>query len=310
MVRFEDIEYSFAAIAAGQLLVFATSRFCRRSQPNEHKEQSIAARNLAAARIVLCIIMLNHPVRMHGSQDRPGKFPFLTGLPLWTQLGRFSTQWVSLIQPWEPAAVKAALVAAMLGVCTGPAFVAAAFFELRIASVIFSHSPKIGHAQHVKFPLLLLFAIAPCSDALTLPLWLGQRFARCSWPTWVRRFAAQPRLLSAIQYQLPISCAALLMSTSYLTAGLLKLFNCNLNRGEMSASFFSTSLFRDLLTIEFANRCGFSLGCGLGTRAESCTVGIACLAAFLPAAAWAALLVGSWSGTLPFLLYQLRAGRS
>ena len=202
---------------------------------------------LAVARVVLMVLFLQHELRSdHARPAAPGVFHNIkTGLPVWTGAERWNAKWLH-VSAVEHTALRVAAASALLGVCAQPALLLTGVLHAREHMLAQSLRRKVDHGEHFWLPLLLVFALAPCADALALGPWL--------WRRTTGRAAPPPR--RPAEYALSFTAVWLLLATTYLTAGFAKAVNCSTrNGGELSSAFWNSTHFRDMLHAQYFEKC-------------------------------------------------------
>ena len=97
-----------------------------------------------------------------------------------------------------------AAFSALLGVCTPAALLVTGLGHARVHMLVQSHHAKVDHGNMLWLPVLLVFALAPCADALALDaLW-----RRATGGDMARRRPAE--------YALSFTAVWLLLATTYL----------------------------------------------------------------------------------------------
>ena len=205
------------------------------------------ARQLAVARVVFVLLFLQHELIRASHPTAPGAFhhQINTGLPEWTGAVRWKAEWLQ-ISPLEHTTRKVAAASALLGVCTQPALLLSALLHARDHMLDQSHQGKVDHGNLLWLPMLLIFALAPCVDALALGPWL--------WRRTTGRAAPPPR--RPAEYALPFTAVWLLLATTYLTAGFAKAVNCNYrDGGALDSAFFNSTHMRDTIHHQYFSKC-------------------------------------------------------
>ena len=205
------------------------------------------ARQLAVARVVFMLLFLQHELIRPAHPTAPGAFhnQIKTGLPEWTGAARWKAEWLQ-ISPVEHTAKKVAAASALLGVCTQPALLLSALLYARAHMLDQSHKAKVDHGNLMWLPMLLIFALAPCADALALGPWL--------WRRTTGRAAPPPR--RPAEYALPFTAVWLLLATTYLTAGFAKAVSCNFrNGGALDSAFWNSTHMRDVIHKQYFGKC-------------------------------------------------------
>ena len=185
-----------------------------------------SAFDLALARVILVLLYAQDlattaPIRWRVGPA--GTYTVLSGLKLPDALKQWDRDWMS--RAWfEPPAMKALVVLALLGVCARPALLGLAVLEMRAQLFQRSHRPGRHHSGHLLPQVMLLFALAPCDDALSLTRQLS-RSTRLG-HRGVSTNAAVPDRRPSTHYTLPFVCLLLLLASAYSSAGLAKLVNC------------------------------------------------------------------------------------
>ena len=213
---------------------------------------------LAVARVVLMVLFLQHeqgsgtwyarPIApaWYARPVAPGVFHNIkTGLPVWTGAERWDAKWLH-ISAVEHAALRVAAALALLGVCAQPALLLTGVLHAREHMLAQSLRRKVDHGSMLWLPLLLVFALSPCADALALGPWL--------WRRTTGRAAPPPR--RPAEYALSFTAVWLLLATTYLTAGFAKAVNCSKrNGGELSSAFWNSTHFRDMMHAQYFSKC-------------------------------------------------------
>ena len=202
---------------------------------------------LAVARVVLMVLFLQHELRSdHARPVAPGVFHNIkTGLPVWTGAERWNAKWLH-VSAVEHTALRVAAASALLGVCAQPALLLTGVLHAREHMLAQSLKKKVDHSSMLWLPLLLVFALSPCADALALGPWL--------WRRTTGRAAPPPR--RPAEYALSFTAVWLLLATTYLTAGFAKAVNCSKrNGGELSSAFWNSTHFRDMMHAQYFSKC-------------------------------------------------------
>ena len=202
------------------------------------------ALDLALARVILVLLFLqDYHLRghqLHLTEPGPaGSFTVVTGLlpeghrDWMPGLAVWNREWMSVAW-FEPLAIKVFAVLALLGVCARPALLGLAVLEMRCQLLKRSHMSDRHHSGHIIPPVLLLFALAPSGDALSLcRLSLSDQY---QWRLHgllprlcgrgVATDTADPAPRPSSHYTLPFISLLLVLASAYATAGLYKLTNC------------------------------------------------------------------------------------
>ena len=217
------------------------------------------ARQLAVARVVFMVLFLQHELIRASHPTAPGAFhnQIKTGLPEWTGAARWKAEWLQ-ISPVEHTAKKVAAASALLGVCTQPALLLSALLYARAHMLDQSHQAKVDHGHLMWLPMLLIFALAPCTETLALGPWL--------WRRTTGRAAPPPR--RPAEYALPFTAVWLLLATTYLTAGFAKAVNCNFrDGGALDSAFWNSTHMRDVIHHQYFSKCN-GAECQLPSRVK------------------------------------------
>lgn len=196
-----------------------------------------SARALAAARILLVLICLQEIYKSPSTLPSTGPHLIRTGLPEWTSLTRWKAEWLSITTA-QHSLLKVAMIAALLGVLARPALLLAAVLVARECMLRQSHAAKVDHGGQILSPMLFLFGLSPCSDALALQALVCRR--------------KPPR--KAAEYALPFTCTFLLLACAYLTAGWAKITDCQ-HTEHISSAFWNSTHLRDIMHSQYFSKC-------------------------------------------------------